>query len=140
MIYDSYHMSHITWIMSHYFEKSDSDSAFQQSKTLILHLVCSHLPDPGFERPRHCVKYNGTRLIDENYMNVLIRVSMRNENIWGHFCQKPYGSILQELWKIYTGPMVDFTHRNEENHKLTHKNLYRCRWCLLGCHSQWFFL
>ena len=27
-----------------------------------------------------------------------------------------------------------------KNHKLTHKNHDRCRWCLLGCRSQQFFL
>ena len=61
-------MNHVTCF---FFEKSDSDNGFQQSKILIIHLVYSHLPEPGFERLRHCVKYNGTRLIDENYLNVL---------------------------------------------------------------------
>ena len=101
-------MTHITWIMSHYFGKSDSDNAFQQSKILILHLVCSHLPE-GSRDPD--TAWNTT---EQGWLMKMIwtsfRVSMWNEIIWGHFCQKPYGSIR----KYWTGLILNSVYWNEK--------------------------
>ena len=146
-----WNMTNITWFMPDDFEKSYSDNAFQQSKMLILHLVCSHLPEPSSRDPD--TAWNTT---EQGWLMKIIwtpfRVSMRNENIWGHICQKPYGSIYRENiyrsigpgpklnWTVQFGPRQRQIKWWNENHELTHKNLYRCRWCLLGYHSQQFFL